>query len=258
MSTPLILIQGSPAWLKWRHEGIGASEVASLLNCDPYFKTPRMLYEEKIKPLVEAASEAEHLRQGHEVEAMVRAMHEFETGEEWPATCFEHPEYPFIRASLDGWNGKKVAEFKMVSNLAMGTPVPRHHLIQVQTQLLVTATDIATYVRHCRALGVTEKIEIPEDRTIQRDALAACWDFWDRVQSKRPPDYTDADWIEDLELSSLVAEWLAAGTTKEKKNIRGELLAQTKTPRAICNLVKIQKAPFKERVWTTGGSDDQG
>lgn len=251
--TPIILIQGSPEWLRWRHEGIGASEVAALLGKDPYNKTPRILYEEKIKPLAEAtaALEAEHLRQGHEVEAMVRAMHEFETGEDWPAACFEHPEYPFIRASLDGWNGKKVAEFKMVAGEMMGKPVPEHHVIQCQTQLLVTATDIATYVRHCRSLGVTERIEVAEDRTMQRDILAVCWQFWDDVQNKRPPAYIDADWVPDESLVEAVAVWRGCTTTRDKKNARAQLISMVQTPRAICQGVKIQRAPFGERVADT-------
>ena len=248
---PIILIQGSPEWLKWRHEGIGASEVASLLGLDPYNKTPRMLYEEKIKPLAPAATELEHLRQGHEVEAMVRAMHEFETGEDWPGACFEHPEYPFIRASLDGWNGKKVAEFKMVAGEMMGKPVPEHHIVQCQSQLLVTATDSVTYVRHCRSLGLTEKIEVPEDKQIQIRILSVCWQFWDDVQNRKAPAYIDADWVPDESLAEAVEYWRSCTTTKEKKVARAELLAASKTPRAICSGVKIQRAPFGERVTDT-------
>lgn len=258
MQEPIILIQGSPEWLKWRHEGIGASEVASLLGVDPYNKTPRILYEEKIRSLAPVATELEHLRQGHEIEAMVRAMHEFETGEDWPAVCFEHPEYPFIRASLDGWNGSKVAEFKMTTGEMMSKPVPEHHIIQCQSQLLVTATEVATYVRHCRNLGATEKIEIAEDKHIQVRILAACWDFWDRVQTKRPPDYIDADWVpsEDAFLLEIVATWRSCTTTKDKKSARAQLIGMIQTPRAVCAGVKIQRAPFGERVTDTLKGED--
>lgn len=248
-----IMQQGSLEWLKWRHEGIGASDTAALLGLDIYGKTPRTLYLDKTAPMAEASQDtAEHLRAGHEIESMVRAMHEFDTGEDFPPACFEHPEYPFIRASLDGWSDKlkEPIEIKMVAQAAMGTPVPPHHMVQCQKELLVTGASAMTYIRHCRSTAQTEKIRISEDRTIQRDILAADWKFWDAVQRRTAPDYIDADWVpsDDPALMVGVDDWKAAQTTKDKKNARGWLLSAVDRPRTLCGGVKIQRAPFTERV----------
>jgi putative phage-type endonuclease len=247
------LIQGSPEWLSWRREGIGASDSASLMLVDPYGGTPRRLYESKIG--VETCApelEPAHLRAGHEIEAMVRAMHEFSTDMEWTPACFEHPEFPFIRASLDGWNNGHIIEIKLVSATAMEAAIPDHHMVQLQHQMLVTGADSVTYLRHARSTGTTEKIEVPANPTMQRDILTACWKFWACIQEKTPPPYSEADWVPDEseETRALVREWAIAETTLAKKKIRESLLAITKAPRVQCGPLKIQKHPFKERVWS--------
>ncbi len=252
MISPSELLQGSPSWLKWRQDGIGASDSAALLGVDPYGMTPRKLYFEKIEPLARSSDlEPEHLRAGHEIEAMVRATHEFDTGEDWPSACFEHPEFNFIRASLDGWNGTTVLEIKLVMGAVIGTPVPPSHMAQCQHQMLVTGSEKVIYIRHARSTGKTEKIEIVSDRNMQRDILSACWKFWESVTLKNPPDYTGEDWVPDEreELRELVRGWVDAKTTKEKNAFREKMLAITRTPRTQCGPIKIQKAPFQSRVW---------
>ena len=261
----IILVQGSRDWLRWRHDGIGGSDTAALFGLDPYGKTPRTLYMEKVAPFIESvATEQEHLRAGHETEAMIRAMHEFDTGEDLPPACFEHPEFPFVRVSLDGWSVRlnEPIEVKMVAAAAMGTPIPDHHMIQCQKELLVTCASKMTYIRHCRATGQTEKIPVLPDLDMQRDILRADWKFWEAVQQRQIPDYIDADWFPDEAVALVmgVNEWKAATVTRDKKAARGWLLDYVQRPRTLCSGVKIQKHPYTERVWAAkpGGDDDNG
>lgn len=263
MTEPIILIQGSRDWLKWRHDGIGGSDTAALLGLDPYGKTPRTLWWDKTTPFADAKpDELEHLRAGHEIEAMVRAMHEFDTGEDWPAACFEHPEFPFMRVSLDGWSdtAHEPIEIKMVAQAAIGTPIPPHHMVQCQKELLVTASSAMTYIRHCRSTGQTEQIRVVEDKELQVQILQADWKFWEQVQQRSIPDYIDADWYPEESVSMVIGvdEWKAATTTRARKEARGWLLDAVTRPRTLCSGVKIQKHPYTERVWAVkpGVSDD--
>lgn len=218
--------QGSKEWFEWRRQGIGASETAALLGIDPYGKTPLKLYREKLGAQADGGS-SEVFQMGHETEAAVRAAYEFDTGLEFGPALFEHPEFPFIRASLDGWNAetKQGLEIKLVGADKFKT-VPPHHMVQVQHQMLVTATSTWTYIQRNKTTGEDWVETIAADRDIQRKVLAACWDFWQRVTDRTPPAPTAQDWVEsvDQNLDLALREMVEARTTKARKEAREEVL----------------------------------
>ena len=253
--------QGSPEWHKWRAEGIGASEAAVLLGHDPYGKTPFKLWQLKLGLDTKSGGPEALFQRGHETETMVRAAYEFETGLDFGPACFEHSEFPFIRASLDGWNDaeKRGIEIKMVGKEAIKLPPPLHHLIQVQHQMLVTGTSSWVYIRHCE--GETKVEVIQEDLTMQRDILAACWQFWSHVQDKTPPPYSPMDWVPDErgDLKVLVDGWRASTTTKERKSYREDILALCAgTKRTLCNGLKISTDPARLTEDKSDATENQG
>ena len=200
-----------PRWtqLKWNAsssdimlEG-GASEAAVLLGHDPYGKTPFKLWQLKLGLDTKSGGPEALFQRGHETETMVRAAYEFETGLDFGPACFEHSEFPFIRASLDGWNDaeKRGIEIKMVGKEAIKLPPPLHHLIQVQHQMLVTGTSSWVYIRHCE--GETKVEVIQEDLTMQRDILAACGQLKSESVKERASARMAAEKLADVQSGQL-------------------------------------------------------
>lgn len=242
--------QGSNEWLEWRRHGIGASESAALLGVCPY-KTAFQLYKEKSGAGAEDTEAAPGLFQrGHETEALVRATLELETGVEYAPALFEHPEFPFIRASLDGWGPEgaepRGIEIKMVGEDAMQGAIPAHHQIQMQHQMLVTATDSWLYLRHSK--GVTQKMVVKADPRIQTNILSACWEFWQRLQDGVAPAYQARDWVpvSDDNLDLALEMMKEQNTTAKRAPYRAEALtlaAKHKVNRVDTKLARISIDP---------------
>lgn len=247
--------QGSNEWLEWRKQGIGASETAVLLGLDPYGKTPYKLWKEKLGAKAEDSESAPGLFQrGHETEAMVRATIELETGVDYPPALFEHPEYPFIRASLDGWADKDAAqaaglprglEVKMVGKDAMALPIPPHHQVQMQHQMLVTAQDSWLYARHCE--GVTQRVVVKADPSMQAKILAAGWQFWEQVKKGQAPAFTDQDWVpvENENLNLALLAMAEQTTTTKRAPFRAEVLRFASQLRLGNKLENMVEGPAK-------------
>ena len=101
MKTIENLHPNTEAWLKWRSEGIGASDAPALFNCSPY-NTAFELWQIKTGRLVKEVN-TWVTGQGHTVEAKVRAMYEIDSGKSFVELLTEMKDFPFIKASLDGY-----------------------------------------------------------------------------------------------------------------------------------------------------------
>ena len=245
--------QGSSEWHAWRHGGIGASEVASILGCSPY-QTAYQLWEEKRLPVANEGGDNMAMARGREHEPMVRAAYAFETDREYIPECFEHPEYSFLRASLDGWDAenKEGIEIKSVGSAKIDEPIPYHHLVQVQTQMLVCAVDHWTYIRTTD--GVNLKIErIEADQILQAEIFQACLAFWSAVQSGIPPSYQANDWVPDDSVIDLVKTW-----RKNRAAGRAPLLAACAgRKRTFCDGVKISTNPPRISEFSSGVNHEE-
>lgn len=230
--------QGSAEWHAWRKDGIGASEVAAIMGCSPY-TTAYQLWREKRED-VSGQEDNTAMARGRAHEPMVRAALAFEMECEFTPQCFEHPTYPFLRASLDAWcEARRLgAEIKSVGAAKLADEIPRHHYLQVQTQMLVTASLSWLYVR--TADGVNVKIEtIHASPDTQAEILAACTEFWRCVQDGTPPPYQPMDWVPCESVRPAVEAWRA-----DPKRGRAALLAACAgRKRTICAGVKISTDP---------------
>src|SRR6185369_888331 len=96
------LQQGTELWHRWRLDGVGASELAMVLNESPYGNRKDLL-NEKITG-ISAKKIPEFLeRKGKEIEAKVRAKYELTSDGEFQAICAEQDANGFIRCSFDGY-----------------------------------------------------------------------------------------------------------------------------------------------------------
>lgn len=187
--------QGTDAWRDERRFGIGSSDAPATVDLDP-FKSRLELWAIK-RGLIEEGPETDTMRIGKLVEPVASTLYELQTGRKLRRRLqmLSHPDYPFLRASLDRVSGQRIIELKK-SRTGLGygrrgtDQVPPHVLIQVQHQLLVTGypvADVAVFV----AGEDLRRYEIPADRGLQDALLAKEIAFWDCVLIDTPP--TDLD-----------------------------------------------------------------
>ena len=197
------LIQGTSEWLSWRRQGIGGSDAPVVMGTSP-FKTPLELWREKVG--LESGFEGNWAtRRGNELEPVARAHYELITDLEMSPALFVHPGYPFMRASLDGWNAehRRVLEIKCPGKddheTAKAGRVPAKYYWQLQHQLFVTGGASADYFSFDGEAGVV--VTVDPDQEAQAKLLAECEAFWKCVTEKVAPKLTDRDFLQVALLS---------------------------------------------------------
>lgn len=188
------LEQGSQAWLDWRDNGIGASDIPVILGLSPY-ATPRQLWEAKMG--LSEAPDSFIFRRGHDAEVLARGEYERQTGVDVTPMCVQHDEYPWLRASLDGANMDMsvIQEIKLVGedelySVSQGQ-VPERYRPQVQCQLQVTGAGRCDFVAYCDGAIFIVQVQPDYDlfRTILEEGLA----FYRSMADFTPPPLSDRD-----------------------------------------------------------------
>jgi putative phage-type endonuclease len=169
---------------------------------------------------------------GHHFEP--KALNHFAllTGLDAEPELFEHRDHPWLRASLDGWikETKQSVEIKYVGLerfnwVKQNQSVLEDHFPQVQHQHMVSGSETGFYI--CYTLTPDKKqmseivvVETKANKTyIEQELFPALQDFWQLVQTGKPPKLSPKDEaiIEDPEALShaeLYSQLLA-----EKKRI---------------------------------------
>jgi len=169
------LEQGSEAWLEFRQNGVGASEIASIAEIKGAFsKRINTLTEKLGQKRMLSSFEQNIFAQGHAWEIAVRDAINREGFTFAPAVVVSTENERFF-ASLDGLDASKeiILEVKSVVNAPKfeqyKNEVPAHYMAQVQWQLMVTkyATAILAFVHD----GEVVRHEIKPD-PIYQDILA--------------------------------------------------------------------------------------
>lgn len=148
------LNQGSPAWLAWRKNGLGGSDIAAVMGLSPYPDATReSVFADKVRGALREANFA--MRRGTRLEPHARAAYECRTRCSAPPACMEMDDCPWARVSLDGlcsdtrWSRRWALELKcpawFVHAAALEGIVPDHFLVQIQWQLLVCGLEACDY-----------------------------------------------------------------------------------------------------------------
>lgn len=219
---PAELEQNSLEWLTWRRSRLGASDSPIILGVSPW-KTRYELWLEKTMRDEKKTSDTSSrpnaaIERGNRFESAVRALHELETGLDFPPAILVHPQYDFIMCSLDGYAKEEgiVAEYKVageeVFKLAQKGIVHEKYYPQVQHQLMVTgAKENHFYVGIAKQQGTgewhiadTAKVIVKPDLEYQKGLLLQLVSFWDFVQKDIPPPLTDRDTVYPDDQSTLL------------------------------------------------------
>lgn len=103
LENPASVDDAKQAWLEERAKGIGASEVGTILGLNPY-DSAYSLWLRKTGQ-IPAQEETLAMWLGHEMEPVIAKRYEMETGrtlvDPGDFTIKAHPEYPWLRATLD-------------------------------------------------------------------------------------------------------------------------------------------------------------
>lgn len=192
------IVQGTPEWYAWRDTGLGASYAPIIMGVSPH-RTPYQLWAE-LTGNGPAQEENHAMRRGTELEPEARRLYEAQTGNIAEPVCCEHPELPWMLASLDGadMDGLYVVEIKTHGKddhaLVMDRIIPDKDFPQVQHQLAVSGARRADYVNYHNGEIAIASVTPSEDyiaKLIEAEAA-----FWHLVQTNTPPELTDRDIVE--------------------------------------------------------------
>lgn len=192
------LQQGTPEWEDWRHNGVGASDMASLLGISPFDNSePEDLFREKVtrirKPITFAMS------RGTKKEPIAATAYLAITAHDAAQpVCVEHPDYPWAKASLDllcrfgnrHWAVEIKCPNKDKQIEAAAGFVPYYYQAQCQWQLFCTGLDRLVYLSYSELESIPEpkrlaEVEVRRDEALIRRLLDRAAEFWLRVLDAR-------------------------------------------------------------------------
>lgn len=192
-------------WHEWRSHGLGSSDAPIVLGVSPW-STPYELWEQKTKRVKKDFSNWATDR-GNKLEPVARASYEFENSIEAPPTLVVNPEFPFIRASLDGFCAADgiILEIKCPGKAdhetALNGRVPEKYYPQLQHQFLACPeAKVAHYYSFDGTKGVL--VIVGRDEAFIKTLFELETKFWHCIQKDTPPELTEKDFkrIDDAEL----------------------------------------------------------
>lgn len=196
--------QQSSDWHEWRGQGLGSSDAPVIMKVSPW-KTPFQLWEEKTGQRVRNQETKFAQERGNELEPYARAHYELSENIEMGPALVQHEKYPFLRASMDGWNpqAKIGLEIKFVGlsdhELAQTGKLPEKYYPQVQHQLLVTGADRIDYYSYyvpkglANHQGLATKIAVYPDMDFIAKYFKEALAFHSMIETMQAPPFLDGD-----------------------------------------------------------------
>jgi len=177
------ITQRSDEWLKWRNEGIGASDAPVIMGESPW-KTSRSLLKEKL--FGESEWRNEKMIRGIELEPKALELYQKITGIKMRPVCIQSKIFPWLRASLDGlsYDENRVVEIKCGESVYKKTyyskQVPFYYYGQLQHILAITGLSSIDFWCFLPNRPYIHLIIKRDDSYIDR-LLKAENDFWNKL-----------------------------------------------------------------------------
>jgi putative phage-type endonuclease len=201
--------QQTKSWAQFRRTRLGSSDAPVVMGVSPY-STPYKLWLEKSGKVELVRKSNYAIEIGNRFEAVARARYEIKTDLELPAAVLVHPRYPFIMASLDGYNKQAsvVLEIKCFTSktnfeIAKSGRVPEWYYPQLQHQLLVSgAKEVHFFCCQIAKVGLNEQVVddalvvVQPDPEYQKQLLINLLGFKKFLDQDIAPPLTEDDWME--------------------------------------------------------------
>lgn len=194
--------QGSAQWLAERQNYIGGSDAPIIMRQSPW-STPYELWQRKLG-LLDEQTQTFAMSRGVELEPEARQWACDHLGHDFYPQVVYHPEYDYMRASLDGLtlDGKIAIEIKCPGESshikAKSGEIPDVYIYQLQHQLACSSIDMLYYVSYFKVGDEIDAVALPVQRDhaliaelIQEEAA-----FWDLVKTQIPPPLTNRDYVD--------------------------------------------------------------
>lgn len=181
--------QGTQEWLNWRMEGIGSSDVPAILGVSPW-KTYQELVMQKAHRMAGAPANAA-MKRGSSLEPTIREFYQRESYLYLPDAAFEHEEYRFMRASLDGYNDENNIAFEAKAPnkydhfSAVNGEVPEKYIPQCQHILLVSGAAQLHYVSWYKGPQDRALVLVKPDYDYHQMLIEKETEFWEKVLKLR-------------------------------------------------------------------------
>lgn len=189
-------IQGTPEWLEFRKDFIGASDAPIIMELSPW-STPYQLWQEKLG-LIQSKPMNWAMQRGNDLEAIALETYNNMTGNNaYPDIVF-NPIHPWAMASLDGisLDRKLVVEIKCPGktdhDLAADGKVPEKYYAQIQHQMAaadVQALDYFSYSEESQHL-----IRVERDDKFIAKMYKKEEKFFQCMKNMEPPALMDRDY----------------------------------------------------------------
>lgn len=189
------LSQGSSAWGDWRSLGIGASDACIVVSGSHFGRDRQSLWREKLG-LENKKARSWAMSEGARTEADTREWFEAVTGHTAIPLCVMHDDYPWIKASLDGWitSCSTPVEIKYARkewhDEALAGTVPETYQPQLNHQLIATGAKSMFYVSFNPRYPVATRyalVEYTPEKKVLEEHLRLLKSFWRCVSEKVPP-----------------------------------------------------------------------
>ena len=251
------LQQNTDEWLAWRSNHLGASDTPIIFDASP-FKTPLELYKEKTGE-VDSKFDTFVTSRGHALEPTALMFYTNHTGLEMKPQCFVSNDYPWLAASLDGWNEKKRIHVEIKCpgehdwKLAEKGEVPYYYYLQIQHQMLVMKTHTAHYYVFNGMRG--RLITVTACETTQNEIIQKTKEFKTMIETLQPPPLSSRDYLkeESEDLVYIVTKLRETRNNiksleERKKYLENDLASLCTHPRTEIDGMKIIKTTRKGMI----------
>lgn len=186
------LVQNSLEWLQWRKGGIGSSDIAAIMGVSPW-GTALTVYDEKAG-ISDGKKQTFAMKKGHDYEDEARKKFCDSTGLEFIPKCFQHDQYEFMRASIDGYNAEKniILEIKVPGKkdmkMAIEGRIPEYYNIQMQWQMLVANCDLSFFMCYDPSSKHACTVTLNRDQTWGTELQVEAQKFWENFLMGNTPE----------------------------------------------------------------------
>jgi len=229
--------QGTDEWLRWRRNGLGASDMGIIMGSNK-FSTQLQLWDEKCGF---SAPQPINPAMAHGIKNEGRARDWLNENQQLQLEplCIEDIDSPHFKASLDGWDDDKkiLAEIKcpvsdkILENAREHSSLPMYWQHQIQWQIMLCQpirAFVAIWDYRCESCFTVEAFAQP---TLQKEMREKAEEFWKLIQRGAPPKPSSKDYIrvDDPHLKELLEEYsdhddVAKAADARKKELKKEIV----------------------------------
>lgn len=193
--------QNTPEWLEWRKDKIGASLAPIIMGVSKWC-TPWQLYMRKLG-LIQEQTDNHAMARGREKESSCLEYINRSFGTNMIPVVMGHDKYPWMIASLDGWDAEKRVgcEIKCAGKedhekASVFGMVPEHYKPQTQHQIEVIGEDFKFFYGSFNASGHSI-LEVHRDDDYIKDMIDKELGFMRRFKELDPPELCDRDYVDN-------------------------------------------------------------